>query len=222
MRTGNWNLHLVAVSIMINLFAATGHLPYAKCACLYLQNMSELETNYPWVYIGFATHGYHTVRRSDRCWAGLWSDLIIEQVLMQFFKSRRCQTTGRGVTESVNLTWLKSMYWCAEVHESLCILTNLIYTKSDQYLELGRSRKKHGNTDSQKLSLWFNCNEPFDLAEFRLKRLSTGLVASDKIDCDNAEAVGAAIQNALDNICIEDAVIPKGSGLYSSALETWC
>ena len=62
---------------------------------------------------------------------------------------------------------------------------------------------------TQILLLWFNCNEPFDLAEFRLKSLPTGLVASDKIDCDNAEAVGAAIQNELENICIEDAVIPK-------------
>ncbi len=29
-RTGNWNLHLVAVGQMMNLFAATGHINYAK------------------------------------------------------------------------------------------------------------------------------------------------------------------------------------------------
>ena len=73
---------------MINLIAATGHVHYAKCACLYLQNMSELETNHPWVYMSFATHEYHIVRCSDRYWTGLWSDLITEQVLMQFLKSR--------------------------------------------------------------------------------------------------------------------------------------
>ena len=81
-RTGNWNLHRIAVSRLINLFDATGYVHYAKCARLYLQNMPELETNYPWVYMNFATHGYHTVRRSDCHWAGLWSDLIIEQVVM--------------------------------------------------------------------------------------------------------------------------------------------
>ena len=36
-RTGNWNLHIVSVSRMINLFAATGHINYAKSARVYLQ-----------------------------------------------------------------------------------------------------------------------------------------------------------------------------------------
>ena len=31
-RTSDWNLHLVAVSKMLNLFAASGHNHYAKCA----------------------------------------------------------------------------------------------------------------------------------------------------------------------------------------------
>ena len=33
-RTGNWSLHLLALSTMINLFAATGHINYAKSARL--------------------------------------------------------------------------------------------------------------------------------------------------------------------------------------------
>ena len=32
------------------------------------------------------TEGYHAVRRSDRFWSGLWSDLVIEQNLMRFIK----------------------------------------------------------------------------------------------------------------------------------------
>ena len=36
-RTGDWSLHLVAISRMINLFASTGHINYAKSARLYLQ-----------------------------------------------------------------------------------------------------------------------------------------------------------------------------------------
>ena len=35
-RTGNWNLHLIAVGKMMNLFAATGHINYAKSSRLYL------------------------------------------------------------------------------------------------------------------------------------------------------------------------------------------
>ena len=46
-RTGNWCLHLVAVGKMLNLFAATGHINYAKSARLYLQVMFELPTCHP-------------------------------------------------------------------------------------------------------------------------------------------------------------------------------
>ena len=63
--------------------------------------MSELKTNYPWVYMTVATYRYHTVRRSNRFWAGLLSDLIIKQVLMRSLKTKGGLTTGCGVTESV-------------------------------------------------------------------------------------------------------------------------
>ena len=36
-RQSNWKLHLDVVSKMLNLFAATGHINYAKSARLYLQ-----------------------------------------------------------------------------------------------------------------------------------------------------------------------------------------
>ena len=81
-RTGNWNLHLVAVGNMMNLFAATGHINCAKSSRLYLQLMLELPTNHPWLYECFIERGFHSVRRSSRYWAGLWTDLIIEQVMM--------------------------------------------------------------------------------------------------------------------------------------------
>ena len=50
-RSGNWAMHLSAVSKMIDLFAATGHGNYAKSARVHLQQMLELETTYPWVYL---------------------------------------------------------------------------------------------------------------------------------------------------------------------------
>lgn len=100
-RTGNWNLHLIAVEKMLNLFAATGHINYAKSARLYLQQMQQLPTEHPWLYHCFSEQGFHTVRRSSRYWAELWTDLIIEQVMMRSIKSRGGLTRGRGVTENV-------------------------------------------------------------------------------------------------------------------------
>ena len=86
---------------MLNLFAAAGHVHYAKSARMYLQQMIELKIDYPWVYESFHEQEYHIICRSNRYWAGLSSDLIIEQVLMRSMKSRGGLTRGRGVRESV-------------------------------------------------------------------------------------------------------------------------
>ena len=85
-RTSNWKLHLSSVAKMLNLFAATGHVHYTKSARFYLQQMSHLEHTAPEVFSAFANSGLHAVHRSDKVWSGLWTDLIIEQVMMQSLK----------------------------------------------------------------------------------------------------------------------------------------
>ena len=80
-REGNWHLYLFTIEKMLNLFAGTGHINYAKSARLYLQSMLELPSKHPWMYQKLAVDGYHFIRRSDRFWAGLWPDLVIEQVI---------------------------------------------------------------------------------------------------------------------------------------------
>ena len=49
-RSGNWQGHLAAMGKMLNLFAATEHINYAKSGRLFLQLMLDLEKNYPWLY----------------------------------------------------------------------------------------------------------------------------------------------------------------------------
>ena len=60
---------------MLNLLAATGHINYAMSARLYLQLMNELPEKPPWLHTQLEK-GLHTVRRSDRYWAGLWTDIV--------------------------------------------------------------------------------------------------------------------------------------------------
>ena len=84
-RTGNWTLHLEAVSKMLNIFAATGHGNYAKCAYYYLQKMQELPDTHPWLHQQFID-GQHAVQRYDKNWTSVWTDLIIEQTLMRAIK----------------------------------------------------------------------------------------------------------------------------------------
>ena len=79
--TGNWELHLQAVSEMLPYLAASGH-NYTKSTLIYLHQMSHLQDDHPEVYQHFQD-GLHEIRRSDRYWAGLSSDLVIEQVLMR-------------------------------------------------------------------------------------------------------------------------------------------
>ena len=208
-RTGNWSLHLQCISEMLNLFAATGHHFYAKCARLYLQQMSELEYNFPWVYEQFANKGYHTIRRTDRYWAGLWSDLIIEQVMMRSLKSRGGLSGGRGTTESVRLTWVHSMHRCASVHNAMATLTGNHHKTSEQHIELGENRVKQDINDMQKIKRWFDTRDPFDANFEGLRSLSSGLCATTEnhIDCDEAEKVGSSIQQKMDNISFSDASI---------------
>ena len=83
---------------MLNLFAASGHLNYAKIARLYVQQRMSLSEKHPWLHEQFE-NGKHEVRRSQRYWAGLWSDLVIEQTLMRSVKSMGGLTRGRGLQE---------------------------------------------------------------------------------------------------------------------------
>ena len=173
--------------------------------------MLELETTYPWAYKNFSEHGYHTVRRSDRFWAGLWTDFVSEQVLMRGLKSRGGLTRGRSVSESVRLLWVKTMHRCASVHNATSNLTKVLHKTSEQHTELGQSRIKRDNDDMIKISNWFKSHNPFTLEDSSLRSLSTGLTASEEnyINCDDADGVGRSIQETLDNVCIEDAKIHR-------------
>ena len=67
--------------------------------------MDELPIDFPWLYNLFQ-QGYYTIKKSDRFWAGLWTDLVMEQSLMRTAKSRRGLTRSRVMTESVCLLWV--------------------------------------------------------------------------------------------------------------------
>ena len=85
--------------------------------------MLQLQAQHPDVYAIFST-GYHVIRRRDRYWAGLSSDLVIEQVLMRSMTATGGLTRGRGMTESQRTRWLLSMPACAEVNSAIQELTD--------------------------------------------------------------------------------------------------
>ena len=125
-RVGNWMLHREATSEMLPYFAASGNYLYAKSAYLYLQSMDELNDTNPKVYELFLK-GYHVVRRSDEYWAGLSTDLVIEQELMRSLKSTGRMTRGRGMDELQRAKFILSTPSCSEMKCALESLTKIAY-----------------------------------------------------------------------------------------------
>ena len=126
-RTNDWNLHVTTTNAMLNLFAATGDHNYAKSCRLYLQSIADLETKQPDVYAEFLK-GNHTVRRTSKSWAGIWTDLSIEQILMKSLKGRS-GVVGKGITENVLRVWTKTMHRCADISEAM---DSMVSTSSHQ------------------------------------------------------------------------------------------
>ena len=85
-RESKFELQLEALAEALPIFAAAGHYNYVKSGYLYLQQMLNLSSKNPEVYDAFISEGY-AIRRSDRYWAGLAHDLVIEQVLMRSLKT---------------------------------------------------------------------------------------------------------------------------------------
>ena len=210
-RTGDWKLHLYAISKMTNLYAATGHINYAKSARIYLQLMVDLENTHPWLHQKFSEEGLFVVRRSDRFWAGLWPDLTIEQVMIRSLKSRGGLTRGSGFTESVRTLWIYSMHATAGYHDALSTLTKNQNKTSDQHQDLGKSRLQRDYNDLQKLITWLDhqSHNPFDANRTNLQALDSGVIADESVTCDDAENIGMMIQQSLDNVMLSQASIKR-------------
>ena len=185
---------------MLNLFASTGHISYAKSARLYLQLMKDLPTSHPWLYSQFAEHRHHFIRRTENFWAGLWPDLVIEQVLMRSIKNRGGLTRGRGMSPSVCMLWVRSMNYCGSLHQAMTSLTDHHHSTSHQHEELGVTRISCDYSDLQKILKCFEDMDPFDMSMTTLRSLSTGLTANQSVNCDNADEIGEKIHEKLSNI----------------------
>ncbi len=100
-RTGDRMMHLKSRQKMLPFFAASGHNLYAKSAYIYMyvRQMLQLGDSHPDV-LAFFKSGYHVALSSDRYWAGLSSDLVIEQTRRRTIKTAGGLTRGRGIGES--------------------------------------------------------------------------------------------------------------------------
>ena len=187
---------------MLPYFAAAGHHHYPKSGYMYLQQMCNLNATHPDVYKAFSS-GNHVVRRSDRYWAGLSTDLVIDQVLMRSVKSTGGLTRGRGMSESQRAHWLLlSMHVCSDFNNVMQEFTYKAFESSDQHKDSNKSRLARDNEDRSTFLQFLRERTPFTY-EPTLRNIETGVVANEGVNVDQAKRIGNAVlelvedQNAL-------------------------
>ena len=208
-RTGNWALHLKAIRQMLPFLAASGHSNYTKSLHIYLSRMETLQNQHPDVYQHFVD-GFHVGRRSDRYWAGLSEDLLIEQVLMRSLKTTGGLTRGRGMTETQRLVWLLSSKACSEVNLAMQNLTSVNFVtseqhdemaevkldKNDKHKDLSKARQKKDMADTSDLLNFLTPRDPFQKNP-ALYDIVTGMTADDTVNVDTAREVGEKILDSM-------------------------
>jgi 5'-3' exonuclease len=194
-RTGSWLMHLSAVSDCLPIFAAAGHYNYLKSAYFYVQEMSKLEVTHPAVFRKFVL-GCHVVRRSNQFWAGLSSDLVIEQTLMRSLKSTGGLTRGSGMTEDQRSLWTLSTPITSEYNNAMQEFSNLSYTTSEQHKESTEARIKRDTSDLSKIHSKLVACTPFS-PDPSLRNIVSGVVAMADVNVHAYESVGNKI---IDNM----------------------
>ena len=79
---------------MLPYLAASGHSLYAKSSSIYLSSMANLPNDHPVEHEHFV-EGLHVSRRSDHAWAGLSTDLMVEQVLNSQHENKLSSDQGQ-------------------------------------------------------------------------------------------------------------------------------
>ncbi|CAH2218497.1 jg2186 [Pararge aegeria aegeria] len=196
-RMGNWNLHLESIRKMLPFFHASGHYLYAKSCQLYLQDMYELEEKMdPLEYENFTTKGYFTIRRSDKFWSGIWSDMSIEQVLMRSMKTSGGLTHGRGITDSVLAKWVLTMPFLIDVSNSMQSFCNVAFITSEQHVDARPSRIQEDNRALDLMLQFFTSYDPFVVSDAIIS-LSSGVKGNENINCHNALEIGLKMMNSI-------------------------
>ena len=185
---------------MLNLFAGSGHPNYAKNARLYVQQIMSLSEKHPWLHEQVENEK-HAVRRSQRYWEGVWSDLVLEQILMRPVKSTGGLTRGRGMQEVTRYLWASSLSHLASINNAMELLAGSSFKRSKEHIDLGPSRLTQDCNEWKRFKDWLTARNPFTFEDSNLHSLSTGFISipgEDEINCDDSERIGANIQAGMD------------------------
>ena len=203
-RTGNGSLHLQSLRDMLPFFASTGHNSYAKSSHIYLTKMNELPNSHPQLHRRFMD-GYHVVRRSDRFWSGLSTDLVIEQTLMKGMKISGGLTRGKGVDEEQRSEWILSRPICSIYSEQMVELSGVLGSSRDEHVEMSEARRKKDTEDVTLVEDYLDELEPFS-TEQDLKSIASGVVADKNVNVEEAQKLGELIIAKMEGVKIDKYV----------------
>ncbi|PIK52555.1 hypothetical protein BSL78_10545 [Apostichopus japonicus] len=195
-RLGSWSRHLSAVGECLSIFGAAGHFNYLKSAYMYLQNMSNLETRNPEVFRKFQ-EGFHVIRRTEQCCAGLGADLVIEQTLMRSLKSTGGLIRGSGMTEEQRTLWTMSSPVCSEYNIALQDFNHHAFTTSEQHKDSTEARMTRDHLDLRKLEERVQTYNPFSADDESFRNIVTGVEATQNVNVDDLFVVGQRMVDKL-------------------------
>ena len=196
-RLGSWELHLRALREMLPYLAASGHNNYTKSLVLYLNKMDKLPESHPEVHELFMK-GLHSIRRSDREWAGLSTDLVIEQELMRSLKASGGLTRGSRMSENQRNIWVMSRPACALVNNNMQMLTGVQHKSSEQIKDLSQSRVERDFKDRTTFKEFLIARNPFSASD-DLINIANGMHAGADVNVDNSKDIGISILKKMND-----------------------
>ena len=133
--------------------------------------------------------GLHVIRRINQHWAGLGSDLVIEQTLIRSLKSTGGSTRGSGMTEHQRNVWTMSASISSAYNYAMQVFNNAVYTTSEQHKEATASRMERDRADLAILATKLEQHSPF-LKETTLQNIVTRINADKDVNVQDLFIVG--------------------------------
>ena len=81
------------------------------------------------------------------------------------------------MSRSVRILWVYIMHKCASIQNAMSDLTNLKQIRSEQHVELGKSRIQRDFKDLSAMMSWLSVHNPIDETNNSLRSMSSGVTA---------------------------------------------
>ena len=181
-REANFLVHIVAGKETVPYFVLAGRTNYARYTPVYVAEMQQLEKKQPLMY-RHMIEGEFVVRRStSNC---IPTDQAMEQSINREAKSQG-GVIGFALRKGALLRWLMTRHITgeyAEAFKDLCKSSS----KDKLHDELGGTRLYRDKKDVKDIShiteyLISHCQDPFNDVPESLVNITTGQVASEKIE----------------------------------------